>query len=101
MSHVAGLIADTASLSLTVIDQKQYRNIAGSAAVSESFGSSTYMLARLSVLFLPAAFRPAAVPGASVGDEVLPWGTRLRAAAERLDRAGFANKEDQSRAAGG
>lgn len=99
MAHIAGLVADAASLSLSALDQSRHRSFTQSAAVAESFGGSTYMLTQLAGLFLPSAYRPE--NGAERIDErdSREWRARFEEAAERLSRAGISTPDDRSLAA--
>ena len=97
MANMVGVMADLASLAQTALDADRNRGVAESAAITETLSGSTYLLQRLSAIFLPAAFRPSD-GGQPIAEEVTRWRLRFEQALERLDRAGAAVTHDQEAA---
>ena len=99
MANMVGSMADLASLARTALDADRNRGVGESAAVTETLSGSTYMLERLSAVFLPAAFRPGDGDDQPTPEEVARW-RRFEQAVDRLDRAGASVSQDREAAAG-
>jgi hypothetical protein len=98
MANMVGLMADVATLAQTALDHERHRGVVESAAMAETLSSSTFLLERLSAIFLPGGFRPGAEKREEES-ETARWRQHFKRATERLAEAGASVAEDRQAAA--